>query len=101
MDHRHETGSSGSRIYRTNQPALNVYDQKCGLGMAEENPGRSSFHRRISRRAIRCVISLALLFAHDGLGNGFIKVPSRSDDFLQSRIRIRSLAQDNCLESGS
>src|ERR1035441_7718313 len=78
-----------------------LQDRKCGLRMPEENPGRSSFHRRISRRAIGCTISLALLFARDGLSNGFIRVPSRSHDFPQSRVRIRSLAQDNGSEPRS
>ncbi len=78
-----------------------LQDRKCGLGMPEENPGCSSFHRRISRRAIRCAVSLALLFARDSLNNGFIRVPSRSDDFPQGRVRIRSLAQDDCPEPRS
>ena len=63
-----------------------LQDRKRGLGMPEENPGRSRFHRRISRRAIRRAVSLALLLARDSLDNGFIGVPRRSDDFPRAAL---------------
>src|SRR5450755_4237185 len=76
-----------------------LQDRKYGPRMPEENPGRSSLHFRVSRRAIGCTISLALLFARDSLSNGFIRVPGRSHDFPQSRVRIGSLTQDDRPES--
>src|SRR5271169_1918142 len=70
-------------------------DRKCGLGMPEENPGSSSYHRRISRRAIWRPILLALLFARNSFDNGLIGVLGRRHDFPEGCVRIGSLTKDN------
>jgi hypothetical protein len=69
--------------------------------MPEEHPGRSGFHCRVRRCAIRRFVVLVLILASDSFDDCFIRVPGHSDELTQGRVRVGPLAQDDRPESRS